>query len=1247
MRTIRDLLERDLDHAIEEVIKVDQTDERAVHAELTEYVVTERISAEYRELLDAIAEAPARPHEGIGVWVSGFFGSGKSSFAKNLGYVLANRDILGTPAAELFKRQFRDPRVPALVESINARIPTEAIMFDVSVDAAVRKANERMAEIMYRVLLRELDYAEDYQAAELEIELEREGKLAEFSERCRLLFHLEWRLARKGAQKIARASAILHAMDAQTYPAADSWARSIAGREPDLTVARVVQRTFELAARRRPGKALVFIIDEVGQYVARSAEKIEDLRAVVEQFGKESNNRVKARQAPAPVWIIVTSQEKLDEVVAAIDSKQVQLAKLQDRFKYHVDLAPADIREVATRRVLSKKPEAAAALRALFAAHQGLLNAACHIERTTRQSDVREDDFVQFYPYLPHYIDLSIDIVSGIRLQPGAPKHLGGANRTIIKQAYEMLVNERTAMADRPIGTLVTLDRVYELVEGNVGSEKQKDVSDIAQRFQSDPADGGWAARTAKALCLLEYVRDLPRTPANLAAVLVERVDAGQPLAEVEAALERLKTAQFVRETEEGYKLQTAQEKNWQTERRKYLDPSPRERNEIKRDLLAEIFADPRLKTYRFENLRTFRVGLRVDDARAGEEGQIAISLLTADGADELPRKLSEARDGSRQQAHLNDVSWVMAFTTELDRLIANLHASRQMITTYEQARGQNRITNAEAESLAGEKQEESRLRRRLQEKLEAALLAGTGLFRGVAHDGSALGGKTFAEALRKLLDLATPELYPKLKMGARPLKGNEAEEVLKAANLNALPSVFYDGEQGFHLVARDAGKYVPNMAAGVAREVLDYLKREHGYGNKVTGRALEAHFGGFGYGWEPDVLRLVLAVLLRAGAIEVTTQGQRFGSHQNPLCRPPFISPPAFHNASFAPREAIALRTLTTAAAHLEELTGGEVDVEEAALVAAANKLADEETRLLLPLLATARAAHLPAALLDDLADYQSNLELLQRSTADDCVRILAGEGNTLKQARDRVRQMRQALDPAGLETIRRARQAIEAMWPALNGAASGDPASASPDGLLPATVAELRAAVEAPDLAAHLPALASLSDTVATAYRARYDACHQQRNDAYRAAIDVVRNQPQWIEVAADAQPALLAPLQARLCAVDQPEQTGDAPDGRARQAVILPDGEVTCPACHATIAQMDSDLAAMDGLQARALARLGEITAPPTPPGTPGVKRVRLLEFFAGTLDSEAAVDRAISRLREHLLTLVAEGVHIVLE
>src|SRR5579859_6991602 len=228
---IQDLLSRDLSQHIEEIIKLTQADEETVYTELTEYVATKRIREHYRTLLKAMADAPAEPNEGVGIWVSGFFGSGKSSFAKNLGYVLANRTVRGSRAADLFKRQLDDPAISQLVDFITTRIPTEVIMFDVSVERAVRKTTERIAEILYTQLLRSLGYAEDFDIAELEIELEREGKLDEFVERVQSRGgpQSEWEVVRTGAQKMNRASAALHEMDPRTYPSADSWAKSLAG----------------------------------------------------------------------------------------------------------------------------------------------------------------------------------------------------------------------------------------------------------------------------------------------------------------------------------------------------------------------------------------------------------------------------------------------------------------------------------------------------------------------------------------------------------------------------------------------------------------------------------------------------------------------------------------------------------------------------------------------------------------------------------------------------------------------------------------------------------------------------------------------------------------------------------------------------------------------------------------------------------------------------------------------------------
>lgn len=1216
--TIGSLIARDLRGKIEEIIKVDQTDEQSVYTEITEYVATDRLREHYRVLLKAIAEAPSEPHEGVGVWVSGFFGSGKSSFAKNLGYVLANRTVMGKRAAELFKPRLGDPLCSDLIDSINLRIPTEVVMFDVQTDrSSGGSGTTSISHYMYRSLLRTLDYAEDFDVAELEQGLEIDGRLDDFMVRCGARFG-DWRKRRKMAMKMNEASAILNEMDPETYPTALAWAQAQGQKRVEITPSLLVERTFELMARRRPGRAVTYIVDEVGAYVARSEEKIEDLRAVVEQFGKESKNRLKAGSTIGPVWVVVTSQEKLDEVVAAIDSKRVQLARLQDRFRYRIDLAPADIREVATKRVLGKTDDGRQTLTRLYRDHEGQINLSLKLASPAHTSTVSEADFVDFYPYPPHFIDLSIDIMSGIRLQPGAPRHLGGSNRTIIKQAFEMLVSERTALARQAVGRLVTLDLVFELVEGNLSTEKQRDLSNIAAKF----GGGSWETRTAKAIALLEFVRGLSRTEENLAAVLVDEVGAPAPLPQARTAVASLQAARFIRNTEEGWKLQTQSEKTWETQRRS-LDPKPRDRNEILRECLADIFGEPGLKTFAYGGLRSFKVGLTVDGDRL-EDGQIPLRIVTAESPEELPGCLAAAQAESRQTEAQDELIWVYAVNAEVDGLVAELFRSRRMVSQYDHLRAQGKISPEESSSLAAEKNEALRYQGRLRERVSQALQAGTGFFRGVSKDGSALG-RSIAEVFRRFFETFVPQLYAKLQMGSRPLKGNEAEELLKAANLSGLPQVFYDGDSGLGLVVREGAKYVPNPSAPVAREIQDFIHQRTAYGEKVSGKDLEQRFGGLGYGWERELIQLVLAALFRAGAVEVTYQGKRYRTHQDAPSRAPFVNTPAFRAATFSPRESIGLKVLTTAAQRFEEITGREVEIEETALAQEFKKLAADEHAALLPILARARAHRLPVE--GTLNEFAATLQAILGSPTDDCVRDLAGQGKSFKDALVQARRIRDVLTDARIAAVERAGRALGELWPVLR------PRVASQE--LVHTAADLGKHLQDPGFYELLGEIQAAAGRIETAYADLYRGIHERRAAAVASAIDGLKGTAEWPEVVhrdpADpetptaVETSLLAPLEGRVCGgLDRPE------------------GAAVCRVCLATVAQMESDLAAIPTLKAQVSSRLQELATPEQP-----IARLRLAELIVEPLDSEEAIRRFVDALEAELRKLLSEGARILIE
>lgn len=1206
-RKIANLLARDLTKGrIEEIVKVDQIDEQSVFTELTEYVATDRLREHYRRLFNAIAEYRSQPHEGVGVWVSGFFGSGKSSFAKNIGYVVANRTVLGHRAADLFKKQLEDPICASLIDLVNVNVPTDVIMFDVQTDrASGGTGSVSISHYMYRSLLRALDYAEDFDIAELEQSLEADGRLDDFIARFQDHYG-DWRKRRKMAQKMNEASAILHELDSKTYPQADSWARGLAGKQVEATPALLVERTFELAARRRPNKAIMFVVDEVGAYVARSAERIEDLRKVVEEFGRIGKNRVKAQQAVGPVWVIVTSQEKLDEVVAAIDSKRVELAKLQDRFPVRVDLAPADIREVATKRVLGKNDAGQEALKALYGRVEGQLNNNLRLEWPAGRTAIAEQDFIEFYPYPPHFIDLSIDIMSGVRLQPGAPRHLGGSNRTIIKQAYEMLVSDRTRLADAELGRLVTMDLVFELVEGNLSTEKQKDVSDIAAQFGPD----AWETRVAKALSLLEFVRTIPRTEENLAGLLVDSVTSPAPLPQVKEALEKLRQAKFVRRTDEGFKLQTDSEKNWETQRRSH-DPRPKEKQEVLREVLGELFAQPALRSYSYKGLRTLKLGLVVDDIPI-EDGQIPVHLVAA-GTEELPRVKEDVQTRSRQKDQLEKGFWVAGLTPTVGNLLDELSRSRHMVNRYELLRGQGKITAEESACLAAEKQEVLRYHNRLRDQLADAVVAGTGYFQGIPRDGSSLG-KSLPEVFRQWFDVIVPGLYPKLEMGARHLKGTEAEDLLKAANLSGLSQVFYDGPDGLALVKREGARYVMNEAAPIAREVLNYIQERTRYGERVTGRDIEARFSGLGYGWDREVIQLVAAALLRAGTVEVTYQSRRFRGNQDALSRAPFATNTAFRSSVFSPRETIGLKVLTTAAERFEELTGQEVEIEEGAIAEAFKKLAAQEREALLPVLASARAYRLPIE--NELTEFSETLQNIVDSPSDDCVRDLANQGKSIKDAFARVRKIREALGADRLALVQRARNVAQGVWPALE--------ARGVNGSLAEDAARLRELIASGTFHESLSDIAHLTDRLDSTYDAAYRDLHETRRTAVEEAIEAIQTDEDWVAVPEDMRQPLLSPLRSREC-------------GEADR-----DSTISCRRCGATLAQLESDIAAVPALKAGILARVQEVTRPKE-----RVERVRLGQFSSEPVASEEAVERLVEGLKQHLLKLVAEGVRIVVD
>src|SRR6266851_5084158 len=1003
-KPIKSLFANDIHRRIEEVIKVDQTSDDILREEIGEYVVTDAIRSHYIDIFDAYRETPNKPHEGIAIWVSGFFGSGKSSFAKMLGLSIENRAVAGIPAGDRFAQRAGDNKLQVLLKAINEKIPTHAVIFDVSTDRGIRSGNQSLTEIMYGLFLQSLGYAKDLDLSELEIALEEKANLARFEAEYRRLFNKDWAVEKgKVAFALSEASRVLHSLDPKTYPMADSWVKAVKNKA-DISPGKLADRANELMKRRRPGQALMFVVDEVGQFVARDVQKMLDLQAVVQSLGVKGRGKH---------WIVITSQEKLGELVSGLDDKKIELARLMDRFPLQVHLEPSDISEVTSRRVLSKNAPAQAALGKLFDDHRGRFTEHTRLTADIRLPELTRDSFIELYPLLPYQIDLIIGVVSGLRTQGGASKHVGGANRTIIKLAQQLLIHPDVHLASQRLGTLARIDQIYDLVSGNIASEVRGKIAAIGTQVAHPLAQP-----VAKAICLLQYVRSIHRTAENIAAMLHPAVDADSRLPEVKAALEALQHAHMVRLGDDGYRIPTPAEDDWERQRASLL-PKPGDVSRLHAEVVTSLWQPQ--PSHSFLDVKLFKAGLYCN-GRLEEEGDIPVHLTLADAGQEYAERVEEAR--RRSQTETKAIFWVALLDDTIDRETVEVHRSREILSRRE--RGAQ--TKDESALVAEEKHRvNNRHLPELRRLLKQALLTGTIFFRGndrSPHEGASDIGRTAAQVLSQAL----PEVFDRFAEAAARVARWDLDALMTTENLRGLPAVFSD----LHLVRDQGGKPVFNTDSGPLAEVLARIENRTSYGEVASGRYLTDEFVKEPFGWDFDVVRLLVIALLRAGKIEATSKGQVIDSALSLDARTTFTNNNLFRQASFLPKVGLEFLHLVEASEHFKDVFGKEMaELEQGAVTHALREEIhryDEELREV----ATTLTQHgLPGV--DVLRSALDHMRSIRTGKEDHAILTFNSAYKELKEAIKRGAELAHALILPRLHDLGRARKALETLWPFL----------------------------------------------------------------------------------------------------------------------------------------------------------------------------------------------------------------------
>ena len=1174
--SIKSVFANDIHRRIEEVIKVDQTDEDIIRDEINEYVVTDAICSHYTGIFDAYCETPNKPHEGIAIWVSGFFGSGKSSFAKMLGVSVANRLIAGEPAAERFAERAGDNKLSVLLKTINEKVPTHAVIFDVSTDRGIRSGNQTLTEIMYGLFLQSLGYAKDLDLSELEIGLEEKGRLSRFEEEYKRLFKRDWATEKgKVAFALSEASRVLYSLDPDTYPVADSWVKAVKNKA-DITPGKFAERAGELMKRRKPGLSLMFVVDEVGQFVARDVQKMLDLQAIVQNLGVRGRGKH---------WVVVTSQEKLGELVSGLDDNKIELARLMDRFPLQVHLEPSDISEVTSRRVLSKNAAAQKALGKLFDEHRGRLAEHTRLTAEIRLPELSRESFIDLYPLLPYQIDLIIQVVSGLRTHGGASRHVGGANRTIIKLAQQLLINPAVNLADAQLGDLVRLDHAYDLVEGNIGSEVRAKIAAIAKELNHPLAQP-----VAKVICLLQYVKSVHRSAENIAAALHSSVGSDSQLASVKEALRELEAAHKVRHGDDGYRIPTPAEDDWER-LRNGISPKPGDSHRLYSEVLS-TFWQPQPSHTLFDT-KTFKAGLAIH-GREVTSGDMMFQVHLADDGKDCDGLATELRTRSQQER--KHVFWAIALSDAIDRETVELFRSKEML-----ARKERETKGEDTPALIAE--ERVRLRRdndALRRLLRAACLSGRIYFRGndrSPSDRAVDVGKTVAEVLGQVL----PEVFDRFKEAAAKAtdvkKGTDA--IFTAENLQGLPNVF--GSIG--LLRDEKGKTVFRTESGPLKEVLDRIEERANYGDTASGRYLNDEFAKEPFGWDFEVVRLLVLSLLRAGKVEATSKGRTIDGVTGVEARDTFSNNNLFRQAAFRPKKGIEFEELVKASEAFRDAFGSEVrELNAGAIVAELRKEVAKNEDTVSSALGTLTAHRLPGG--DVLNDAIDQMKAILRGSEDAAIATFNTSHRAIKDAIRRAVELGQTLSGARLEGLERARTVQTRLWSFL-----GQESHIADE--LRTRAASLEDLLARETFFKELPSIEQHMKAIDAEYGRRFRQALDARATAYAEAFDSLVRTPGWSEVDEDQQHRLAEPFER----------------GRRRDAETTP------------IPQLRADRDACDGRLRTAIAELRRII------DGERVVTVCVGSYFAGGIETEEQLDAALNGVREECARLIGAGKKVI--
>ena len=840
------MFEKEIDRDIQGVIIVGQSEAENVAQELDEYVVTKELQKHFADFFSAYKKGIAGTTPKMGVWISGFFGSGKSHFLKILSYLLANKSVGDKKAIDYFADDSLTEGKPKIVDRIvladmklAADTDTDVVLFNI--DSKSDSNSKQNKDAIVNVFLKVFNEMQGFCGAmpflaDLERKLTEEGQYNEFKQKFEEVYGEAWEDSRQDFDFIQDdVVEVLTGMDFMSEAAARNWCEKAA--EPyQISIEDFAKRVKAYIDRKGNNHHVVFLVDEIGQYIGEDSKLMLNLQTVTEELGKECMGKS---------WVIVTSQQDIDSVTKV---KGNDFSKIQGRFDTRLSLSSANVDEVIKKRILEKKETPAQTLRLLYGQKATIIkNLITFNDGVEKKLYADENDFACVYPFVPYQFNLLASVLTSIRTHGASGKHLSEGERSMLAMFKESAMEYKEC----EVGTIMPFHAFYDALE-NFLDHGHRGV--IIRAYENDMINPEhkekvFAVDVLKVLFMIKYVdKVVVANIDNITSLMVEGIDDDRISlkGKVEDALKVLMRQNLVQKNGDIYVFLTDEEQEINREIESQSVEMAEIINKVSELIYEDIFTDKKYKYPAFNGRYSFHFNQIVDDRpyKPTQNFDVGVRILTPAsdyGTDETTLRMVSGQ-GREVLVVLPDDR---AFMDEIQRYLKiekylRLNTS-SALSKYESIKEAKRLEMRERNANA---------KLFLTESLKDAVIYVNG-------DRAQINVKEVSARINEALGRLVKTVYHKLNYIDAAMGEDEIRKLLKTSN---------------QLTLNLEGGTEPNIHA--LDDVLQYVAGNSRMHVKTSMKSIKDRFMKAPYGFVEDDVQWLVAKLFKRGELSFFVNG-------------------------------------------------------------------------------------------------------------------------------------------------------------------------------------------------------------------------------------------------------------------------------------------------------------------------------------------------------------------------------------